>query len=198
MNQYRVGIVGATGMVGQRFISILQNHPWFHVTCLAASARSAGKKYREAVGERWAFDWPIPEEAAEMTVVDAADLDTIAPMVDFIFCAVDMKKDEVRAMEENFARHEIPVVIVLDIPQYVNVSRNQLFHFARLLKQSAVEIDVAERGRVGILQKRLGAFRPHHVLLNVLQVAENLPPAVPVIENRGCGRAFQLALYSAR
>ena len=110
MNQYRVGIIGATGMVGQRFISILKDHPWFHVTCLAASARSAGKKYKEAVGDRWAFDWPIPEEAAEMTVTDAADIDAIAPLVDFVFCAVDMKKDEVRAMEENYARHEIPVV----------------------------------------------------------------------------------------
>ncbi len=110
MNQYRVGIVGATGMVGQRFISLLQNHPWFHVTCLAASARSAGKKYSEAVGDRWAFDWPIPDYAADMKVMDAADVDAIKPLVDFVFCAVDMKKDEVRAMEENYARHEIPVV----------------------------------------------------------------------------------------
>ena len=110
MNQYRVGIVGATGMVGQRFISLLQNHPWFQVTCLAASARSAGKKYAEAVGDRWAFDWPIPDYAADMKVMDASDIDAIKPLVDFVFCAVDMKKDEVRAMEENYARHEIPVV----------------------------------------------------------------------------------------
>ena len=110
MNQYRVGIVGATGMVGQRFISLLANHPWFHVTCLAASARSAGKKYTEAVGDRWAFDWPIPDYAADMQVMDASDIDSIKPLVDFVFCAVDMKKDEVRALEENFARHEIPVV----------------------------------------------------------------------------------------
>lgn len=110
MNQYRVGIVGATGMVGQRFISLLQNHPWFQVTCLAASARSAGKKYAEAVGDRWAFDWPIPDYAADMKVMDASDIDAIKPLVDFVFCAVDMKKDEVRAMEEKYARHEIPVV----------------------------------------------------------------------------------------
>ena len=110
MDQYRVGIIGATGMVGQRFISLLKDHPWFKVTCLAASARSAGKTYREAVGDRWAFDWPIPENAAEMTVLDAADVDAVAEKVDFVFCAVDMKKDEIRAMEENIARHEIPVV----------------------------------------------------------------------------------------
>ena len=110
MTQYRVGIIGATGMVGQRFITLLKDHPWFKVTCLAASARSAGKKYKEAVGERWAFDWPIPDYAADMTIVDAADIDAVGEMVDFCFCAVDMKKDEVRALEENYARHEIPII----------------------------------------------------------------------------------------
>lgn len=110
MEKYRVGIVGATGMVGQRFISLLKDHPWFEVVCLAASARSAGKTYREAVGARWAFDWPIPEKVADMVVVDAADVDAVAAQVDFVFCAVDMKKDEIRALEENYARHEVPVV----------------------------------------------------------------------------------------
>lgn len=110
MKQYHVGIIGATGMVGQRFISLLQGHPWFSITCLAASARSAGKTYREAVGERWAFSWPIPEKVADMTVMDAADIDAVAEKVDFVFCAVDMKKDEVRALEESYAKHEIPVV----------------------------------------------------------------------------------------
>lgn len=108
--KYRVGIVGATGMVGQRFISLLKDHPWFQVTCVAASARSAGKTYREAVGDRWAFDWEIPTDVAEMKVVDAADIDAVGAMVDFVFCAVDMKKDEIRALEENYAKHEIPVV----------------------------------------------------------------------------------------
>ena len=110
MNQYRVGIIGATGMVGQRFISLLKDHPWFKVTCLAASARSAGKTYREAVGERWAFDWPIPDYAADMTIVDASDIEAVGAKVDFCFCAVDMKKDEIRALEENYAKHEIPIV----------------------------------------------------------------------------------------
>lgn len=110
MRSYRVGIVGATGMVGQRFISLLQGHPWFHITALAASARSAGKPYREAVGDRWAFDWEIPAEVADMTVLDAQNVEEVAKRVDFIFCAVDMKKDEIRALEENYARHEVPVV----------------------------------------------------------------------------------------
>ena len=110
MEKYRVGIVGATGMVGQRFISLLKDHPWFEVNCVAASARSAGKTYREAVGERWAFSWEIPEKVAGMTVVDAADIDEVSKHVDFFFCAVDMKKDEIRALEEAYAKHEIPVV----------------------------------------------------------------------------------------
>ena len=116
MRSYRVGIVGATGMVGQRFISLLQGHPWFHITALAASARSAGKPYREAVGDRWAFDWEIPAEVADMTVLDAQNVEEVAKRVDFIFCAVDMKKDEIRALEENYARHEVPVVSATTAP----------------------------------------------------------------------------------
>ncbi len=108
--QYRVGIVGATGMVGQRFISLLQGHPWFHITALAASARSAGKTYAEAVGGRWAFDWEIPADVRNMPVLDAQDVESMSKLVDFVFCAVDMKKDEIRALEENYAKHEIPVV----------------------------------------------------------------------------------------
>ncbi len=107
---YRVGIVGATGMVGQRFILLLQGHPWFEITALAASSRSADKPYAEAVGSRWAFEAPIPEGIAGMKVMDAADVDAIAGKVDFVFCAVDMPKSEVRALEETYARHEIPVV----------------------------------------------------------------------------------------
>ena len=110
MRSYRVGIVGATGMVGQRFISLLQGHPWFHITALAASSRSAGKPYREAVGNRWAFDWEIPASVADMTVMDAANVEEVAKKVDFVFCAVDMKKDEIRALEDAYAKSETPVV----------------------------------------------------------------------------------------
>lgn len=111
MQQYRVGIIGATGMVGQRFILLLENHPWFKVTCLAASSRSAGKPYREAVKDRWAFkDKPLPEYVAEMPVLDASQVEAIAEQVDFVFCAVDMKKEEILALEERYAKAEIPVV----------------------------------------------------------------------------------------
>ena len=100
MEKLRVGIIGATGMVGQRFVSLLADHPWFRVNCVAASGRSAGKTYREAVEGRWAFDWEIPEETAGLTVIDAADIDTVSEYVDFVFCAVDMKKDEIKALAE--------------------------------------------------------------------------------------------------
>ena len=110
MQKYRVGIIGATGMVGQRFLTLLANHPWFEVTALAASARSAGQTYREAVANRWAFDWPIPDYAADMTILDAADVNALADKVDFTFCAVDMPKDQIRALEDSVAKTETPVV----------------------------------------------------------------------------------------
>ncbi len=90
--KYKVGIVGATGMVGQRFALLLENHPWFEVVCLAASARSAGKPYKEALGSRWCMDKPIPANMADLPVYDAqADIEKITSMVDFVFCAVDMR-----------------------------------------------------------------------------------------------------------
>ncbi len=111
MKNYKVGIIGATGMVGQRFALLLENHPWFKVTALAASPRSAGKTYKEAVGERWLLDKPMPESMKDIVVMDAtADIEKIASAVDFVFCAVDMKKDEIKALEEAYARHECPVM----------------------------------------------------------------------------------------
>ena len=110
MQKYKVGIVGATGMVGQRFITLLHDHPWFEICTLAASARSAGKPYREAVGDRWAMSAPIPEQVAGMPVLDASHVEEVAGPCDFVFCAVDMKKDEIRALEEAYAKTETPVV----------------------------------------------------------------------------------------
>ena len=106
----RVGIVGATGMVGQRFITLLQNHPYFEISALAASGRSAGKCYEDAVGARWKMSTPIPEEYKKMEVIDAQNIEKMASLVDFVFCAVDMKKDEIKALEEAYAKAEIPVV----------------------------------------------------------------------------------------
>ncbi|MCI5498986.1 MAG: aspartate-semialdehyde dehydrogenase [Clostridiales bacterium] len=111
MKKYAVGVVGATGMVGQRFVTLLENHPWFQLTVVAASARSAGKTYAEAVGTRWAMTSPMPQEAKSLVVLDAqADMEKIAASVDFIFCAVDMKKEEIRALEEAYAKLECPVI----------------------------------------------------------------------------------------
>ena len=111
MKKYKVGIIGATGMVGQRFVCLNSVHPWFEIVALAASARSAGKTYRDAIGSRWAMEEPMPESAASMVVLDAeADAEKIADMVDFVFCAVDMKKEEIRALEERYAKLECPVV----------------------------------------------------------------------------------------
>ena len=111
MKHYKAGIIGATGMVGQRFATLLENHPWFEVTALAASPRSAGKTYEEAVGNRWAMTSPMPEKMKNMVVLNAVDdIEKIAGLVDFVFCAVDMKKDEIKALEEKYAKAEIPVV----------------------------------------------------------------------------------------
>ena len=111
MKQYNVGIIGATGMVGQRFATLLENHPWFNVKVLAASARSAGKTYEEAVGERWAMTTPMPESMKNIIIMNATeDIQKIAGMVDFCFCAVDMKKDEIKALEEAYAKTECPIV----------------------------------------------------------------------------------------
>lgn len=110
MKKYKVGIIGATGMVGQRFSLLLADHPWFEVTTLAASARSAGKAYKEAVGKRWAMTSPIPEKLADMVVLDASNVEQVTENVDFVFCAVDMKKEEIRALEEKYAKAECPVI----------------------------------------------------------------------------------------
>ena len=107
--KYKVGIVGATGMVGQRFVTLLENHPLFEPVALLASARSAGKKYPDAI-KKWAMTTPIPHFAEEMTVLDAADPAAIAGKVDFVFCAVNMPKAEIKALEEAYAKMEIPVV----------------------------------------------------------------------------------------
>lgn len=111
MKQYNVGIIGATGMVGQRFATLLENHPWFNVKVLAASPRSAGKTYEEVAGNRWKMAVPMPEAMKNMVLLDAtADIEKIASMVDFCFCAVDMKKDEIKALEEAYAKAECPIV----------------------------------------------------------------------------------------
>lgn len=111
MIKKRVGIIGATGMVGQRFITLLNNHPWFDLQVLAASERSAGKTYEEAVGNKWCMEENLPENVKSIIVFDAEkDIEKISKLVDFVFCAVNMPKDEIRALEEKYAKTECPVV----------------------------------------------------------------------------------------
>lgn len=111
MNKYKVGIIGATGMVGQRLITLMENHPWFELTTVCASGRSAGKTYEEALGKRWCMSTPLPEKYKNLIVKDAvADKKAVADAVDFVFCAVDMPKDEIRALEEEYAKMECPVM----------------------------------------------------------------------------------------
>ena len=106
----KVGVLGATGMVGQRFVSLLADHPWYEVTVVAASPRSAGKTYEEAVGARWKLDNPMPENVKKLVVKDLHNIEEVVADVDFVFSAVDMTKDEIRAIEEAYAKAEVPVV----------------------------------------------------------------------------------------
>lgn len=122
----RVGIVGATGMVGQRFITLLSEHPWFEISCLAASSRSAGKSYGEVIAGRWSQKMPLPQKVAEMMIYDAEDLEAIKNKVDFVFCAVNMDKAATKELEIRYAKAEIPVVsnnsahrMVEDIPMVI-------------------------------------------------------------------------------
>ena len=108
--KFKVGVLGATGMVGQRFISLLENHPWYEVTTLAASPRSAGKRYEDAVGGRWKMQTPMPEGVKDLIVMNVNDVDAVASQVDFVFSAVDMTKEEIKAIEEAYAKTETPVV----------------------------------------------------------------------------------------
>lgn len=110
MNQFRVAVVGATGMVGQRFLTLLDGHPWFKTVAVAASPRSAGQPYGQAVAGRWVMDRLIPEDVLNMTVLDASNVKAVSKEVDFIFCAVDMPKDEIRELEEAYAKAETPVI----------------------------------------------------------------------------------------
>ena len=149
MKNYNVGIIGATGMVGQRFITLLAEHPWFNIKVLAASSRSAGKKYTEAVGNRWAMTVDIPEKVKDMVILDAtADIEKIAAQVDFVFCAVDMKKDEIRALEEAYAKAECPVV-----------SNNSAHRHTKDVPMIVPEINPEHAEIIEAQRKRLGTKR---------------------------------------
>ena len=167
---FRVGIVGATGMVGQRFATLLAEHPWFEVTALAASSRSAGKTYRDAVGERWAMSVTMPEKLADMTVLDAvADKEKVASMVDFIFCAVDMKKDEIRELEEDYARLECPVV-----------SNNSAHRFTDDVPMVIPEINADHLEVIPAQRKRLGTKRGFVAVKSNCSLQSYVPALYPL------------------
>ena len=149
MKKWKVGVIGATGMVGQRFVTLLDGHPWFEPVCLLASARSAGKKYPEAVGEKWAMRSPIPEYAKDIVVLDAeADAERLVGKVDFVFCAVNMKKDETKALEEKYAKLEIPVV-----------SNNSAHRATKDVPMIIPEINADHLSVIAAQRKRLGTKR---------------------------------------
>lgn len=149
MKQYHVAVIGATGMVGQRFVSLLQNHPWFQVTTLAASSHSAGKTYEQAVGSRWMMSTPILEQVRSIVVKDAvADAEEIARSVDFAFCAVDMKKEEIRALEERYAKLECPIM-----------SNNSAHRFTPDVPMMIPEINDDHAEIIAAQRKRLGTKR---------------------------------------
>ena len=110
MEKCKVGVIGATGMVGQRFLTLLENHPYFEVTALVASPRNAGKTYEQALDGRWKMTTPLPEKYKNMIVISSEDIQTVKSLVSFVFCAVNMKKDEIKALEEAYAKAEIPVI----------------------------------------------------------------------------------------
>ena len=144
----RAAVVGATGMVGQRFVTLLQNHPYFELTAVAASSRSAGQKYKEAVGDRWKMAGEIPPAVADMTVIDGSDIEAVGREADFIFCAVDMKKEEIRALEEAYAKAEIPVI-----------SNNSANRWTSDVPMVVPEINDEHLGVIASQRERLGTKR---------------------------------------
>ncbi len=169
---YNVGIIGATGMVGQRFIELLADHPWFKIAVLAASGRSAGKTYKEAVGERWAMDSEMPASVAQMVVLDAeADAEKIAAGVDFVFCAVNMKKDEIRALEERYAKLECPVV-----------SNNSAHRHTPDVPMIIPEVNPEHLEIIDSQKKRLGTKRGFIAVKSNCSIQSYVPALAPLMK----------------
>ena len=172
--QYKVGIVGATGMVGQRFVTLLENHPWFKLTTLAASGRSAGKTYEDAVGSRWAMTTPMPESVKKMVVLDAAKVEEVASQVDFIFCAVNMPKAEIKALEEAYAKAECPVV-----------SNNSANRFTPDVPMVVPEINADHIEIIPAQRKRLGTKRGFIAVKSNCSLQSYVPALHPLMKDYG-------------
>ena len=171
MKQFKVGVVGATGMVGQRFVTLLENHPWFHVTALAASAHSAGKTYEEAVGGHWMMSSPMPEAVKKMVVLDASHVEEVAAQVDFVFCAVNMKKDEIKALEEAYAKAECPVV-----------SNNSAHRMTPDVPMVVPEINAEHVDIIPAQRKRLGTKRGFIAVKSNCSLQSYVPALHPLRE----------------
>lgn len=177
---YKVGIIGGTGMVGQRFVTLMENHPWFKLTVIAASARSTGKTYEEAVGNRWAMDTPMPEDAKNIIVMNATDdVEKIASLVDFVFCAVDMKKDEIRALEERYAKAECPVV-----------SNNSANRFTSDVTMVVPEINAQHLDIIPAQRKRLGTKRGFIAVKSNCSLQSYVPALHPLRAKYGMDKAL--------
>ena len=170
MKKYRVGVIGATGMVGQRFITLLENHPWFELTAVAASARSAGKPYAEAVEGRWLLDTPCPEAAKKLTVLDAADVEAVAAQVDFVFCAIAASKEETRRLEEAYAKAETPVV-----------SNNSACRGLSDVPMLIPEINHAHTAVIEAQRKRLGTQRGFIAVKPNCSIQSYVPALTPLL-----------------
>ena len=170
MEKMKVGVVGATGMVGQRFLTLLENHPYFEVVALAASARSAGKSYKEAVGERWKMSVPMPEKYADMMVYDAQNIEEMKKC-SFVFCAVDMKKDEIRALEEAYAKAEIPVV-----------SNNSAHRWTPDVPMVIPEINDSHLEVIEAQRKRLGTKRGFIAVKPNCSIQSYVPAITPLLK----------------
>lgn len=175
MKKFKVGIVGATGMVGQRFMTLLAEHPWFDVVVLAASARSAGKPYSEVIGNKWCMDCELPEKYKNMVIMDATgDIDKITSMVDFVFCAVNMKKDEIKALEEEYAKHECPVV-----------SNNSAHRFTPDVPMVVPELNADHIKIIPEQRKRLGTKRGFIAVKSNCSLQSYVPALFPLHKDFG-------------
>ncbi len=169
--KFKVGIIGATGMVGQRFALLLENHPWFEVKVLAASARSAGKKYGDVVEGRWHMTKDLPEKYKDMVIVDAENVEEVASQVDFCFCAVNMKKDEIKALEERYAKAECPIV-----------SNNSAHRFTPDVPMVIPEINADHLEIIDAQRKRLGTKRGFIAVKSNCSLQSYVPAIHPLKE----------------
>ncbi len=169
--KFKVGVLGATGMVGQRFISILENHPWFDVTLVAASPQSSGKSYIEAIKNRWVMKSAIPKKIENLTVQNASDVEKITSQIDFVFCAVDMSKEEIFIMEEQYAKAETPVI-----------SNNSAHRFTPDVPMILPEINPEHTGVIDAQRKRLGVKRGFITVKPNCSLQSYVPALHPLIK----------------